>query len=127
MGMPMGLGGPPPMPGGPPGMPPTPGAGGTDPLTMLAMAMGTRPPTPGAGTQMGTGDKMAEVIQLLRRIMDEDPRVKPLAAGALQMLVQGPPPSSGAPPGSGPMLPPGGGPAGPAPGGMLMQGAMTSP
>jgi len=145
--MPMPLGYAPPIPGVsrtegmPPGMPPTglqngnsdpdidggagiPGSGspgGLDPMTMLALALGTRP----QGTQMGSGDKMAQVVQLLREVAESDPRIGSIASGALQVLIQGPP-GGAAPPGQ-PPIPPGGAPMGPAPGGMVMPTQLMGP
>jgi len=89
--------------GGPP--PPIPGVSSTegmtsdamDPMTMLAMALGTRPQS-----QEGSVEKMAQVVQLLREIAKEDPRIGAMASDALNALLQGPAqPPSGPPPGGG--------------------------
>ena len=77
-----------------------------DPMGRLSMAMGRAPQAPSS-----IGDKMAQVVQLLREIAQSDPRLAMLTGGALKALTEGPP--MGPPPPSMPMGGPGGGPAGP--------------
>ena len=64
------------------GLPPGPP---TDPMTMLSVLMG-RPQAPDTSTE-----KMARVVQLLREIAKQDPRIGMLASDALRMLITGPP------------------------------------
>jgi len=71
--------------------------GGLDPMQMVAMMMGMAP-----GKKDTTIDKMAKVVQLLREVSKEDPRIALLANDALKLLVEGPqsgPPTAGGSPG----------------------------
>src|SRR3989304_1845750 len=72
------------------------------PMQMVAMMMGSRP-TP----EDSTTEKMGKIVQLLREVSRDDPRIAALATDALRLLIQGP--ESGAA---------GGGPAGQGPAGM---------
>ena len=99
-----------PMMGNPAGFAPTipgvtstasPPPGEMSPDTILAMMMGMRPQAESASP-----DKMAQVVQLLREISKQDPRLGMIAGEALRVLIDGPRPGSGGP---GPMS---GGPAG---------------
>ena len=82
------------------------------PMAMMMMMKGMNP---GKDT---TASKIEEVIRLLREIGQEDPRIAPLTADALRLLIEGPPGPGPVPqgPGQGP-----GGPPMPAggPGGMM--------
>ena len=69
-------------------MPPAPGESplsGGGPLSALAALLGGRPKQ---GTNT-TGDKMAQVVQLLREISREDPRIGALTSEALRVLIEG--------------------------------------
>lgn len=72
-----------------PGMTNTNGmsAGAVDPMTMTAVMMGNRQPD----GPSSVGDKMQQVVQLLREVAQADPRLSMLVGGALQMLMEGPP------------------------------------
>lgn len=63
-----------------------PAPNGMRPEEMLSVMMGQRNPT-GFG---GSPDKMAQVVQLLREISKEDPRIGFLAGDALRLLLEGP-------------------------------------
>lgn len=57
-----------------------------DPLDLLSVLLGM-------GKKDGVvEDKMAQVVQLLREIAREDPRIAPIAGDALRALLEGPPP-----------------------------------
>ena len=57
-----------------------------DPMAMLSVLLGL-------GKKEGqVEDKMARVVQLLREIAQEDPRIAPIAGDALRALIEGPPP-----------------------------------
>ena len=84
--------------------------GAMDPMQMVAMMMGQNPPQNGSSTE-----KMSQVIQLLREIAKEDPRIGLLANDALRLLVEGPQSGPQAMP-----APPSG--AGPMPGGSIPMG-----
>lgn len=90
----------PPIPGMTRGDGPLPGSK-TSPMEMLAMMMGMNRQTPDSAV-----DKMAKVVQLLREVSVQDPRIAAIAGGALRALLEGPPvprsPIPGQPPGSGP-------------------------
>lgn len=80
-----------------------------DPLQIVAMMMGKNPDS------TSTADKMAQVVQLLREVSKEDPRIALLASDALRLLIEGPTTGATAAPG-----PVSGSPQAPgAPGGMI--------
>lgn len=86
--------------------PPIPGVTRTDapltgpksPMEMIATMLGAR-----QQTQTGSAEKMAQVVQLLREVAREDPRLAELVGGALRVLIEGP--SAGLGPGAGGMPP----------------------
>ena len=80
----------------------TPPPNGMSPDTLIAMMMGMRPQGGNASP-----DKMAQVVQLLREISKQDPRLGMIAGEALRVLIDGPQPGPGGP---SPMM--SGGPAG---------------
>lgn len=94
------------------------GQGGVPPMSAVAMMMGDRPTPPDSTTE-----KMSQIVQLLREVSKEDPRLAMLASDALKLLIEGP--SAGPPggmqgpggPGGAPM--PGGGLSAAGPGGMI--------
>ena len=55
------------------------------PMQMVAMMMGQRPQG-----EDSTTEKMSKIIQLLREVSKDDPRVAMLANDALRLLVEGP-------------------------------------
>lgn len=57
-----------------------------DVFDMLSMLLGKGQKEP------AVTDKMAQVVQLLREIAQEDPRIAPIAGDALRALIEGPPP-----------------------------------
>ena len=59
---------------------------GMRPEEMLSMMMGQKNPM----TLQSTPDKLAMVVQLLREVSKEDPRIGFLAGDALRMLLEGP-------------------------------------
>ena len=83
-----------PLPGAPPmGVPPiVPGLTGTsganpdnpDPMQMLAMMMGKSP-----DDTESSSEKMSKVVQLLREVSKEDPRIALIASEALRVLIDG--------------------------------------
>lgn len=83
------------------------GLQGAPPMSAVAMMMGDRPTPPDPTT-----DKMAKIVQLLREVSKEDPRLALLASDALKLLIEGP---STGPGGQGPVMPG----SGPMPGGKL--------
>lgn len=100
-----------------PGMTKTEGVSpaGASPMSLLSMLMGNRP----QGDQTA-GDKMAQVVQLLREVAKTDPKIGMVAGEALRVLIEGPSALAGT---SGPPGPTAPGPAmGGAPGGMPMMG-----
>lgn len=78
-----------------PGTPP-------NPMALLAMLLGQRPTAPDTTTE-----KMAQVIQLLRELGKEDPKIAGLTGEALRLLISGPPAAARPP-----MPVPSGGPGG---------------
>lgn len=78
--------------------------GGMSPMQMVAMLMGTKPD----GVD-STTEKMAKVVQLLREVSKEDPRIALIASDALRLLIEGPTAMpAGQGPGAGSSLPVGG-------------------
>ena len=72
------------------------------PMQMVAMMLGDKP-----GGQDSTTEKMAMIVQLLREVSKEDPRLSMLTSDALRLLIEGPSGQEG----GGPVAPgPGGGP-----------------
>jgi len=59
--------------------------GKPSPDAMLAMLMGRNPPQ-----AQSTGDKMSQVVQLLREIGQQDPRLAFLTGDVLNRLISGP-------------------------------------
>lgn len=59
--------------------------GQADPMQMVAMMLGMSP----AGKDTTT-EKMSKVVQLLREVAKEDPRISSLVTDALKLLVEGP-------------------------------------
>lgn len=109
--MPMPPGYAPPVPGVTSGEGFPAGANGPPPMSAVAMMMGERPTPPDSTTE-----KMSQIVQLLREVSKEDPRLAMLASDALKLLIEGP--SAGGPQGM---------PQGPAgPGGMPMPGGKLS-
>lgn len=84
--------------------------GAISPMQMVAMMMGMRPSQPDSTTE-----KMATIVQLLREVSKEDPRLSALTSDALNLLLEGPsgggsgsPTTSAGPGMPGSMLPMGG-------------------
>lgn len=98
-----------------PGMTKTEGIapGGMSPMQMVAMMLGQRP-----APVDSTTEKMATIVQLLREVSKEDPKLGMLASDALRLLIEGPTGSQGgspvaqAPPGGPGSIIPMGGPGG---------------
>lgn len=55
------------------------------PMHMVSMMMGMRPGQPDSTTE-----KMATIVQLLREVSKEDPRLAMLTSDALKLLLEGP-------------------------------------
>lgn len=66
------------------------------PMQIVAMMMGQRPDAEADSTT----EKMAKIVQLLREVSKEDPRIAMIASDALRLLIEGP--SQGASPSPGP-------------------------
>lgn len=56
-----------------------------NPMQLVAMLMGDSP-----ASSDSTTEKMAKIVQLLREVSKEDPRISLLASDALRLLVEGP-------------------------------------
>lgn len=59
--------------------------GAVSPMQMVAMMMGSRPSQPDSTTE-----KMSMIVQLLREVSKEDPRLAALTSDALSLLLEGP-------------------------------------
>lgn len=66
--------------------------GAMSPTERVAMLMGMRPQRPDTTTE-----KMAQIIQLMREVAKQDPRIGGLVADALRVLVEGAPPGGQGP------------------------------
>lgn len=57
-----------------------------DPMGMLAMILGSQ----AGGSQDTTGQMIEQIITLLRRVSEKDPRVAPVTGAALEVMLRGP-------------------------------------